>query len=105
MGALKHILEESIKNAHRITGKSHARTTFESYQESFDRLRGEMAIWTTNNNPNIKKPQLVQIERTYPYYVILSKRTFNLEGDESCIRYAVNYASIIAGCDAIEMLE
>jgi hypothetical protein len=106
MGALKDILEESLRNAHkRVVGKSHADITFESYRENFDKLVGEPAIWKTSNNINLKKPQLVFIEKTYKHYVVVSKRTFNLDKEEGIIRYAINYASMIAGSDTIETLE
>jgi hypothetical protein len=106
MGALKNILEESIRNAHkRVAGKSHADITFEGYRRSFEQIKGEPAIWKTSNNVNLKKPQLVFIEETYKHYVVVVKRTFNLDKEEGIIRYAVNYASIIAGSDTIDTLE
>ncbi|BAK53011.1 sigma factor accessory [Bacillus phage SP-10] len=103
MGTLKEILEHSIKNKARVRGRSHMEQLFMEYQEKYSKLIGQPAIWKTSNNTNIKVPQLVVVEEAGERFVLLKKATFNLEGVEGLIRYAVSYTSIYSGHDSVNV--
>ncbi|UXR28919.1 hypothetical protein [Bacillus paranthracis] len=105
MGYLKEVLEQSYKDVYSIKGKTQADVTYGMYRNQFERIVGQIAIWKTQQNPNIKQPQLVLIEKTYEHHVLLKKETFNLEGEKGYLYFSVNYASVLCGMDTIELLE
>jgi hypothetical protein len=78
---------------------------FLDYKHYFKALVGKPLIWTTLNNPNLRSPQLVQVERPFMHFVVVTKTVYNVKAQPVVLRYAINYASLHSGQDTVELLE
>lgn len=84
---------------------SESNRMFLDYHKQFKSMVGQSVIWKTSNNPNLKSPQLVIVEQSFKYFVLVCKVVYNVEAQKSNLRYAVNYSSLYTGQDSIETLE
>lgn len=106
MGQLKDMLERAMREARNLDNlTTDAEKLFKKYEATFQGLLGKPLIWKTSNNPIIKNPQLVTVEKPYRHFVVVSKIVYNVDGHFSVLRYAINYSALIAGQDSVELLE
>lgn len=106
MGALKDLLERALRENNQINeDTTEATILFKDFYDKFMDMRGQVVIWKTLQNPNLKHPQLVIVEQPYRYFVLVKKIAYNSQGEENVIRYGVNYSSLFVGHDTIESLE
>lgn len=106
MGFFKEILERSIADRNKVFIKgTQSEKVYKKYQNKFGCMIGEPVIWRTKNNINLRAPQLVVIERVEHRYVVVVKTSYNVEGFENKIRYAVMYNALFCGVDTFETLK
>lgn len=105
MGELKRILENSVKDTHKLKGEPNSRQIYQSYRNKYRDLVGEIVIWRSKGNKYLKKPKVVMIDSVYDYFLVVKKETFSLEQQTGYVYYAVNYASLLIGTDRIELME
>lgn len=106
MGYLKEMLEAAIVETREPTDEgTDAFFMFKDYETRFKDLIGKPLIWKTLNNPNLRSPQLVQVERPFDHFVVVVKTVYNVNAQPSALRYAISYSSIYCGHDKVDTLE
>jgi hypothetical protein len=106
LGYLKVMLEAAIVETREPQEEgTDAFLMFLEYKRYFKSLIGKSLIWKTTNNPNLRSPQLVQVEQPFMHFVVVTKVVYNVRAQHTTLRYAINYASLHSGHDSVELLE
>lgn len=102
---LKTILEKSILKENEDSKVTISKRERNNFKDMLQDSVGKTAVWTTADNNYVRTPKYVQIEEVFQNFVLVRQQCHSLQGTMSYVRYGIDYSSLYAGHDIIELLE